>query len=52
MTNDSSRLMVNVLNDRISIWRMNFKEIIVEEFKKSLMKNDKCNLNETLNDDK
>ena len=33
MTNDSSRLMVNVLNDRISIWRMNFKEIIVEEFK-------------------
>ena len=33
ITNDSSRLIVNVLKDRISIWRMNFKAIIVKEFK-------------------
>ena len=63
ITNDSSGLIVNVLKDRISSLENELKseDAIIEYFtkqllspnsKKSQMKNDKCNLNETFNGDK
>ena len=63
ITNDSSGLIVNVLKDRISSLEneLKSKDAIIEYFtkqllspnsKKSQMKNDKCNLNETFNGDK
>ena len=61
ITNDSLGLIVNVLKDRISSLEneLKSKDAIIEYLtkqllspnsKKSQMKNDKCNLNETFND--
>ena len=63
ITNDSSGLIVNVLKDRISSLEneLKSKDAIIEYLtkqllspnsKKSQMKNDKCNLNETFTGDK
>ena len=63
ITNDSSRLKVNVLKDRISsledelkskdaILEYVIKQLLSPNSKKSQMRNDKCNLNETFNVDK
>ena len=63
ITNASSGLIVNVLKDRISSLEneLKSKDVIIEYLtkqllspnsKKSQMKNDKCNLNETFNVDK
>ena len=63
ITNDSSGLIVNVLKDRISSLEneLKSKDAIIEYLtkqllspnsKKSQMKNDKCNLDETFNGDK
>ena len=63
ITNDSSRLKVNVLKDRISsledelkskdaILEYLIKQLLSPNSKKSQMINDKCNLNETFNVDK
>ena len=60
ITNDSSRLKVNVLKDRISsledelkskdaILEYLIKQLLSPNSKKSQMINDKCNLNETFN---
>ena len=60
ITNDSSRLKVNVLKDRISsledelkskdaILEYLIKQLLSPNSKKSQMRNDKCNLNETIN---
>ena len=63
ITNDLSGLIVNVLKDRISslenelksknaIIEYLVKQLLSPNSKKSQMKNDKCNLNETFNGDK
>ena len=63
ITNDLSGLIVNVLKDRISslenelksknaIIEYLAKQLLSPNSKKSQMKNDKCNLNETFNGDK
>ena len=62
ITNDSSGFIINVLKDRISSLEneLKSKDAIIEYLKKQLlssnskksqMKNDKCNLNETFNGD-
>ena len=61
ITNDSSGFIVNVLKDRISSFENELKskgaiiEYLIKQLlspnsKKSQMKNNKCNLNETFND--
>ena len=63
ITNDSSGLIVNVLKDRISSLENELKskdatiehltkQLLSSNSKKSRMKIDKCNLNETFNGDK
>ena len=63
ITNDSSGFIVNVLKDRISslenelkskgaIIECLTKQLLSSNSKKSQMKNNKCNLNETFNGDK
>ena len=63
ITNDSSGFIVNVLKDRISSFENELKskgaiieyltkQLLSPNSKKSQMKNDKCNLNETFNGDK